>query len=349
MNRLSRREYLALLLSSSAVAGKRQLGGSPVISVQDFEQYPAVLTPAGDFFVRNHFALPEIDPATWSLHIGGLVTQPKTLSLAELRAGKQRTVSSLLECAGNGVGVGAVGCAQWEGILLGELVRACGIAADARYVRLTGADGGREPDAPAVQYSRCLSLDDATRPGTLLALGMNGTPLEAEHGFPARVIVPGRYGMDSVKWLRSVEALAAPDDSFYMTQRFRRVRHGAAGQPVGKIRVKSVIVKPESSLALRGQSLEAGGYAWSGAEPVQKVEVRLDRGPWRPARLLSAPEPFTWVPWAISLRLDQAGVHSVESRATAGGGETQPEQRDSSRDDDYELNHVQNVRFFSRP
>jgi DMSO/TMAO reductase YedYZ molybdopterin-dependent catalytic subunit len=349
MNRLSRREYLALTLAANALAGKRQLGGSPTISVQDFEQYPALLTPASDLFVRNHFATPALDSGAWSLRIGGRLSGERTFSLAELRGQKQRAAASLLECAGNGVGVGAVGCGNWEGVPLGQVLRTCGIAPDVKYVRLTGADRGREADGPVVPYSRCLALDDAMRPETLVALSLNGVPLEPDHGYPARAIVPGRYGMDSVKWLERIDLLAAPDDSFYMTQRFRRVRSAVVGEPVGPIQVKSIIVKPAQNAALRGQALEVGGYAWAGVHAIQSVDIRVDGGPWTPAHLLSAAPPLAWVAWRFSARLEAPGVHTVESRATSRGGEVQPEQRDPARDDEYELNHVQRVGFFSRP
>lgn len=349
MNRLSRRECLALVLARHALAGKRQLGGSVLVSVQDFAQYPALLTPLEDFFVRNHFAMPTLDVRAWKLRIGGRVSGGRFFSLAELQGQKQRGVMSVLECAGNGVGVGAVGCGNWEGVPLAGVIRACGIAPDAKYVRLTGADRGREPDAPDVQYSRCLSLDDAMRPGTLLALGLSGKPLQPDHGFPVRVILPGHYGMDSVKWLESIELISTPDESFYMTERFRRVRAGVVGEPVGPIRVKSIIAKPALHEALRGPVVEVGGYAWAGADRIQRVDVRLDGGVWKPARLLTSAQPLTWVAWAFTARLEQPGVHVVESRATSSTGEAQPEERDRSRDDEYELNDVQKVRFYFRP
>ncbi len=344
MNRLTRREYLALVLAASAQAERRQLGSSPVISVQDFEQYPSVITPSEDFFIRNHFETPAIDAGAWTLGIGA-----REFSLKALRALPQRRVTALLECAGNGVGVGAVGCVNWGGIPLGELLRSNGIAAEMKYVRLTGIDRGHEPDGPTVPYSRCLSLNEAMRSETLLTLSMNGAPLPPDHGFPARVIVPGRYGMDSVKWLENVELIAAPDDSFYMTQRFRRVHNANVGEPVGVIRVKSTIVKPVRNAAVRGQTLEVCGYAWAGAAAIEKVEVQLNEGAWKTARILTAAEPFTWVAWSYEARLETPGAYTVASRATSRTGEAQPEVRDPSRDDQYELNQVQRLRFFYRP
>ena len=342
MIRPSRREILALGLAAPALAGTRQLGSSPLITAQDFEQYPSVLTPLDDFFVRNHFDTPSIDPVTWRLHAG-----ERSFSLAELEALPQRKVTSVVECAGNGVGVGAVGCAKWEGVPFGEILRASGNKRMA-FVRVTGADHGREPDAPELQYSRTLRIEDAMLPDTILALRMQGEPLRPLHGAPARLLVAGRYGMDSVKWIERIELLDDPGDSFYMTHRFRRVRGSVVGEPVGRIAVKSVIVKPVENSALRGD-ITAGGYAWAGADAITRVLVRVDATHWTPAELVIPPQPLAWVPWRFPIPRLRPGVHTIEARAFTKSGQAQPEQRDTGREDSYELNHVQRVQFQSRP
>jgi len=349
MIHLSRREYLALALAAPALAGKRQLGRAPVISVQDFEQYPAILTPLADFFVRNHFEAPTIDPATWRLRVGGMVERERSFSLEELQAFPRGELTSVVECAGNGVGVGGVGCARWEGIPFGKFLRSCGVAQGARFVRVTGADRGREPDAPEVPYARTLALADALRPETLLALKMQGEPLRPEYGAPVRLVAAGRYGMDSVKWITLIELMDRPDDSFYMTNRYRRVRGGNVGEPVVRIAVKSIIVKPAGNAALRGDAVAAGGYAWAGADPIARVDIRVDGGSWAAAELLDSPEPLVWTPWRFQVHQLGPGIHALEARAVSKSGEAQPLRRDPGREDDYELNQVQRVRFLSRP
>jgi DMSO/TMAO reductase YedYZ molybdopterin-dependent catalytic subunit len=329
-------------MAAPAFAGTRQLGSSPEITAQDFAQYPAVLTPLDDFFVRNHFETPSIDPITWRLRVG-----ERSFSLKELEAFPQRTVTSVVECAGNGVGVGAVGCAKWEGVPLSEILRAGG-EKRALFVQVTGADSGGEPDSSEMKYSRTLSMEDAMLPGTILALKMQGEPLRPSHGAPARLLVAGRYGMDSVKWIESIQLMDQPGDSFYMTHRFRRVRGNTVGQPVGRIAVKSVIVKPEDGSALRGD-INAGGYAWAGPDSIAGVEIRLDGTRWQPAQLLDVPQSLGWVPWRLPIRQLRPGVHSIEARAFTKSGQIQPEQRDAGREDSYELNQVQRVQFQSRP
>jgi DMSO/TMAO reductase YedYZ molybdopterin-dependent catalytic subunit len=344
----SRREWLGLALATPALAGKRQLGRSPVISVQDFEQYPALLTPAADFFVRNHFDIPAIDRGAWRLALSGHVKRATALSLPELQSFPKHEITCVTECAGNGVGVGAVGCARWSGVRLREVLEACGIDPAARFLRTTGADRGHEPDAPEVQYARSVSLEDALRPETILALEMHGRPLEAEHGAPARLVAAGRYGMDSVKWIERIDLLDKPDDSFFMARRFRRVVGGVAGDPVGKIAVKSIIVKPAQSAAIRGAQM-SGGYAWAGADRIVGVEVRIDDGVWIPAELIERAGDLAWVSWRAPMENLSAGTHTIEARAITVSGQVQPNMHDANREDEYELNQVQRVHFLWRP
>ncbi len=337
---------MALGLAAPALAGTRQLDSSPLITAQDFEQYPSILTPLDDFFVRNHFDIPPLNPVTWRLHVG-----ERSFSLPELDAFPQRKVTSVVECAGNGVGVGAVGCAQWEGVPFREILNAAGNKR-ATFVRVTGADRGKEPDAPELQYSRTLKIEDAILPDTILALRMQGEPLRPMHGAPARLLVAGRYGMDSVKWIERIEMLDQPGNSFYMTHRFRRVQGNAVGEPVGRIAVKSVIVKPRENSALRGE-ITAGGYAWAGPDAIARVLVRVDGTRWTPAELVAelvnVAQPLAWVPWRFAIPPLRPGVHTLDARAFTKSGQAQPEQRDPGREDSYELNQVQRVQFQWRP
>ncbi|MBV9307851.1 MAG: molybdopterin-dependent oxidoreductase [Acidobacteriaceae bacterium] len=349
MLRNSRREFLGFALATPLLGGTRELSHRPLVSVQDFAQFPSLLTPTPDFFVRNHFAIPTLDRAAYRLQMRGFVEREVHLSLADLADLPSVQLTALLECAGNGVGVGAVGCARWEGPLLRDVLKLSLRKPQARFVRFTGVDTGSETDAREVQYSRTLPLAAVLDDRTIIALRMNGEPLSPEHGAPARVLAAGRYGMDSVKWLRTVEILSDPDNSFYMTQRFRRVRQDTLGEVLDHIKIKSVIVKPFGNEPVRGSTFTAGGYAWAGPERVQRVEVRVDGSAWAAARLESRPQPFSWVAWQFEISRLRPGVHNIESRAVAESGARQPEQRDPGRMDAYELNQIQRVSFFSRP
>jgi DMSO/TMAO reductase YedYZ molybdopterin-dependent catalytic subunit len=349
--KFSRREWFQLLGSAPLLsAGSVTLSQSPKISVQDFEQYPRLLTPTEDFFVRNHFATPQTVSDPWRIRVSGAVTREAAFTIAELRERKQRTVTALLECAGNGVGVGAVGCAEWAGATLSDLLAGCGVASEARFVRLIGADRGTEPDAGREDfaYSRVIPLRAAMSADALLALDMNGAPLPPDHGSPVRFLLPGSYGMNSVKWLREIELLQNPGDDFYVTHRFRRVANDKVLDPVNEIAVKSIIVQPKPNAAMRGSALSVGGYAWGG-EGIARVEVSVNEGGFRPAVLMGPSTRYAWRPWKFDTGPLRAGNHTVAARAFAVSGLTQPAARDPKRQDQYELNDYHRLRFMLRP
>jgi len=355
MSGMSRRRWAGVTLSAFSLpellrASTRVLSHEPLITAQDFAQYPSVITPTDDFYVRNHFPIPDLDPTAWEMRVDGLVGQPARFGLARLRQAHKADVAAVLECAGNANNMGGVGCARWQGVRLADILAMCKVDARARWVRLTGWDRGKEPDSPGeIHYSRTISLERATSPATLLALGMNGEPLPAKHGAPCRALVAGHYGMDSVKWLQRIELIDQPDESLFMARRFRRLSGETAGEAVSSMRVKSLVVKPAVDAVLRGSACVAGGYAWTGKGSIARVEVRLDARPWQQCRLLSVSINLAWIPWSAQLEGIKAGNHQLTVRAFADTGDEQPAERDASRQDAYELNSYARTRFYIRP
>jgi DMSO/TMAO reductase YedYZ molybdopterin-dependent catalytic subunit len=183
------------------------------------------VTPPGLHYVLVHYDIPATNAATWSLTIDGCVEQPLSFGLTELRAMGRRTVRVTLECAGNGRAAlqprpisqpwlnEAVGTAEWTGVLLSDLLRAAGIREDAVDVVFTGADHGVERGVEQ-DYQRGLSVTEAIDSGAIVAWEMNGQPLPPQHGYPLRLVVPGWYGMASVKWLRSIELIDHEFDGY---------------------------------------------------------------------------------------------------------------------------------------
>jgi DMSO/TMAO reductase YedYZ molybdopterin-dependent catalytic subunit len=177
------------------------------------------LTPTGLHYLVVHFDVPATDRNTWRLRVGGKVREPIELSLDEIRARPAQTVRVTLECAGNGRArlkprpmsqpwlLEAVGTAEWTGTTLGPILGEAGLENDVIEIVFTGIDrgiqGGQEHE-----YARSLTVTDAMRPEVMLVYEMNGEELQPQHGFPLRLIVPGWYGMTSVKWLRSIEAVS---------------------------------------------------------------------------------------------------------------------------------------------
>jgi DMSO/TMAO reductase YedYZ molybdopterin-dependent catalytic subunit len=181
------------------------------------------LTPTELFYIHSHFRAPKLDLASYQLRIDGAVKNPFSLSYEELREIPSETRVAILECAGNSRvflvpqvegaqwELGAVGNAQWTGAALAALLERAGMEEDACEIVLEGADQGtpKEKPIPAgpISYTRSLPRDKAIQREVLIAYQMNGRDLPLDHGYPVRAIVPGHYGMASVKWLTGIHAV----------------------------------------------------------------------------------------------------------------------------------------------
>lgn len=304
------------------------------------------VTPAGMHYLLIHFDVPYVpEPEAWTLSIGGLVATPVMFKLAAIRALPQRTLRVTLECAGNGRSLAsprwpsmpwgdcAVGTAEWTGTPLKPLLERAGVLASCRDIIFTGADRGF--DGVEHDYARSLTPAMAMHDDVLLVTAMNGQPLLPQHGAPLRLIVPGWYGMASVKWLTRIEAI---DHAFQGQQQvgtyvYKQTKDDA-GVPVTTMRVKSLMVPPGfPDWYTRRRAAEAGsvtvfGRAWSGnGVPIRKVDFACD-GKWQAAELdTPAVSPFAWRGWRCSWHATP-GDHVLMCRATDANGEIQPiEQR----------------------
>ena len=171
------------------------------------------VTSLEQIYVRNHFTVPDVDMASWALDIAGDVKKPLSISYSELQSLPAKTLKVTLECAGNARksvsppppgtlwGNGAVSVVEFSGVPLSLLLEKVGVAAGVLEAVFQGADRGEVSPGRREQFVRSLPLDVARHPDTLLAWQMNGQPLTPEHGYPVRLVVPGWYGMASVKWL----------------------------------------------------------------------------------------------------------------------------------------------------
>ena len=179
------------------------------------------LTPTGMHYLLIHFDIPVVDPISWRLEVSGNVEGPLSLSLDDIRAHPTHTVPVTMECAGNGRArlfprpisqpwlTEAIGTAEWTGASLSDVLAAAGVRPDTVEIVFTGADHGTQGDLEH-DYARSLPMQEVSRPEVLLAYEMNGRPLEPQHGAPLRLLVPGWYGMTSVKWLTRIEAVTEP-------------------------------------------------------------------------------------------------------------------------------------------
>jgi sulfane dehydrogenase subunit SoxC len=324
------------------------------------------VTPVGLHYLLIHFDIPEADERTWRLEIGGQVARPRTLTMEELRSRPQVTAPVTLECAGNGRArldprpvsqpwlEEAVGTASWTGTPLRPLLEEAGIGPGAVEVLFAGADrgvqGGLEQD-----YERSLPLAEAMREEVLVAWAVNGRPLPPQHGHPLRLVVPGWYGMTSVKWLRRISVLTEPFAGYQQTGSYLiHASEDDPGTPVTRIQPRSLLLPPGiPEFESRGRFLPPGrhrlfGRAWSGLAPVARVEVSADGGDsWQPAELDRQPSPWAWAGWSFTWEATP-GSYELCSRATDTAGNSQPT-RPPWNTGGYANNAVQRVPVTVRP
>jgi len=306
------------------------------------------ITPTNRFFIRSHFAVPKIDPESWRLVVDGEVERPLTLTLADLRELPHRELTSVLECAGNGRvtvrpkaegvlwGHGAVSNARWRGVPLRNVLENARVKPTAIEAVLEGADRGYEPGvAEELRYAMSIFVGKALDGETLLVDEMNGAPLSASHGFPVRAIVPGWYGMASVKWLTRINFTAKPFQGYFRSRAYAYIREGDSSEspkpPVTSVRVKSLVTWPREGQVLAPGPHRLRGVAWSGDAAILRVDVSTSPetgagGVWKPARLLPGASRYSWSHWELLCDLPRPGFYVVRSRATDELGNTQPVQ-----------------------
>ena len=306
-----------------------------------------VVMPSAHFYVRNHFHIPMLDSSAWRLNVGGLVERPLSLSLRDLRNLRSQTLVVTLECAGNGRSgfeppiegekwnLGAVSTAEWTGVSLAEVLDRAGVKAAAREMVLRGADSGVVPGGTeAVRFERSLKLDDARGSEALLAYAMNGEELPIQHGYPLRLVVPGWYGMTSVKWLTEIEVVAGAFRGHFQanTYVYEWERDGqVVREPVTVQKVRSLITEPAADEEVERGEVAIRGVAWSGAAPTARVEVSVGGGPWQEAHLVGERHRHSWRWWELITRVDEPGTTTFRARATDLAGRTQPEKASWNR------------------
>jgi sulfane dehydrogenase subunit SoxC len=305
-------------------------------------RYP--VTPLGLHYLLTHFDIPAVDPAGWSLKIGGLVARPVELTLAEIRAMPAVETIATMECAGNGRALleprpfsqpwlhEAVGTGAWLGTSLRPILDAAGILDGAVEVVFTSLDRGIEAGLEH-SYARSLTLEEALRDDVVLAWGLNGVPLPPQHGFPLRLLVPGWYGMTNVKWLASIEAVAEPFTGHQQHVSYRlRQEADEAGIPLTRILPRALLIPPGTPDFPSGRrTLRAGlrmleGRAWSGWGAIESVEVSTDDGrTWSVAELeRDLDSRSAWIRWQLEWNAP-VGEHDLRCRATDAAGNTQPD------------------------
>lgn len=289
------------------------------------------------YFVRSHFDVPEIDAAKYALTIDGMVERIVDLSLAEIKAMPNESITVTMECAGNGRsslnprpagvawGYGAASTARYTGVRLKHVLD---LASPGRALEVvfTAADSG-DIDGQHVVYARSLPLAVARLPDTMLVWSMNDEPLTPAHGAPLRLVVPGWYGMASVKWLTRITLSAQPFTGHYQHGDYVYLRQDGIpdGTPVTLMRVRSIIASPVDGAKLPMTPIVVSGSAWSGEAAISRVELSDDDGrTWHQATLARPTSERAATLWKWSWTPRAAGSVTFIARATDGAGRTQP-------------------------
>lgn len=318
------------------------------------------ITPSSQFYVRNHFKQPAITADAWKVKVEGAVERPLEIGYRDLIGMPPRNQVSMLECAGNGRVFlvpkengaqwqsGGMGNAEWTGVPLNAILEKAGLKSDAVDVMFEGADQGEikeDPKSPGeIHFARSLPMAKARTENILLAYKMNGADLSPSHGFPVRAIVPGWYGMASVKWLTRIVVTDKPFQGFFQTLQYShwvRPNGTLTLLPVTEMHVKASIVSPMLDEAVpRNKSYKMLGLAWAGESDIAQVEVSTDGGQqWNKARLTGPSIRYAWRQWEYDWQVPAPGEYTLMARGTDAQGRMQPMERDKDRRS-YEITHV---------
>jgi len=301
------------------------------------------ITPTGAHYLLNHFDVPMVsnkESTSWTLSVQGELESPLQLSLGDIKVMPSQSIPVTLECAGNGRagmsprwpsqpwGLDAVGTANWTGTPLRPLLEKCGIKDNAKEVVFYGADEGVAAGERHF-YGRSLPLDQALSDSVIVAWEMNGESLLPQHGFPLRLVVPGWYGMASVKWLNRIEIIDHAFDGHQQRAYTLRDESGQALDPVNTMRVRALMAPPGIPEWMTARRLvDSGvvtisGKAWSGSGvPIDRVEF-CDNNDWVEATLEKRLGEYAWTSWSVDWRASP-GKHILQCRATDANGMTQP-------------------------
>lgn len=315
---LSRRQFIAGTIGAIAVAALTVYGLGSLISKKGRLVYASVAemfskeqTPTSEFYVVTKNVIdPVVDASRWGLSIGGLVSNPTTTpySYADLQALATIDEFVTLECVSNEVGGNLISMAEWTGVRLATLLQSAGVDPTADWVVFTCVDG----------YTAAIPIAKAMDPSTLVAIYMNGGPLATAHGYPARIIVPGLYGMFHAKWVTKIEAVQGEFRGYWQQKGWTNSDDGN-----GRIHTVAIIATPPDN-AVVGGTVAIGGVAFAGDRGISRVEVTTDGGStWNDATLKAPVSGLTWVLWTFPWTPARGGSFRIVARAYDATGVVQ--------------------------
>ncbi len=297
-------DSLPKISAGNGLAATKSPAGTQIFAETPF------ITPNKDFYrIDTALSLPRIDIKTWKLNIGGMVKTPLTLSYQDLLARPMVERTITICCVSNEVGGPYIGNAVWQGVLIADLLIEAGVDPRAEQIFGTSADGW----TCGFPIGAAVDGRDA-----MIAIGMNGTALPLEHGYPARVIIPGLYGyVSATKWITNLDLTTWSEAQGYWV-------------PLGwsrdaPIKTQSRIDVPRRDETVRAGRIAIAGVAWAQHRGIEKVEVRIDSEEWKLATLALDFSDDTWRQWKYEFDA-KPGEYQVQVRATNKTGETQTQE-----------------------
>ncbi len=307
------------------------------------------VTPTARHFIRNNGTPPfEVDETAWTLTLDGEVETALTLSIDDLKRDFETvTYALVIECGGNGRAFfnrpargnqwtyGAVGCSEWTGVRLADLLRAAGVKDSAVYTAHYGADTHLSGNPDLDPISRGVPIAKALDPYNLVAFAMNGAPIHPMHGAPLRLVIPGWPGSVSHKWLTRIQLRDRVHDGAKMGGTSYRVPKQpvapggrmteASSRIIEAMPVKSLITFPQSGMETDKPALSVRGHGWAGDRSIARVETSIDFGAsWQAATVDAPVNPHAWQNWRAEIVLPQPGYYEIWARATDSEGVMQP-------------------------
>ena len=241
---------------------------------------PEVTSNEAFYTIDINSAPRQVDEETWRLEVGGLVHNPLSLSLQDIRERPSISQFITLQCISNPIGGDLTGTAKWKGVSFAKLMQDAELLPQAQALFIEAEDG----------FFETVSLDDMLDERTLLVYEMNDEPLPAAHGFPLRIYIPNRYGMKQPKWIARITAIDNEGRGYW-------VERGWSKEAI-PVTVSVIDVVDESGVLVEGEPIGVGGIAYAGARGISKVEIQVNDGPWETAQLREPPlSPLTWVQW----------------------------------------------------
>ena len=306
---LSRTAAGGVALVGSVVIARFAIGiRGGVIGRRDAVE-PTPLTDVDDFYVvSKNIVDPDVDEGDWELELSGLVTTPLLLNLADLLARPQVEQQTTLTCISNHVGGDLIGNAVWSGVRTADLLLEAGLTGNVADIALYADDG----------YSESLPLSVLLDSRTILALRMNGEPLTRRHGYPARLVVPGKYGIKNVKWITRIEPRAGE---------FRGYWQQKGWTDDATIETMSRIDLPGSRTIFDRQPILCAGVAYAGSRGVATVELQINDGAWHTVDEVISVAPLSWVLWRSTWNPPDSGTFTIRVRATDADGNVQTDER----------------------